>query len=90
MSGAAAELGTQHTLWSWQKAAVVHWWHRRRSHRRVSFVRLEQPHMMVVVVALGVLLRLEKTLADLLKEGIAVAEERVDRLGLSYSRSVRQ
>jgi hypothetical protein len=45
---------------------------------------------MVVVAALGVLLRLEKMLADLLKEGIMVAEERVDRLGLSRSRSVQQ
>jgi hypothetical protein len=46
--------------------------------------------MMVVVVALGVLLRLEKTLTNLLNEGITVVEERVDRLGLSCPRSVRQ
>jgi hypothetical protein len=45
--------------------------------------------MMIVVVALGILLHLEKMLMDLLKEGIMVTEEHVDRLGLSRPRSVR-
>ena len=41
-----------------------------------------------VVVVLGVLTSLEETLADVGEEGIAVAEERVDRVRLGRTNGV--
>ena len=45
---------------------------------------------MLIVVALGVLLRLEKTFVNLLKEGITITKQRVHGLCLGHPDGVGQ
>jgi hypothetical protein len=46
--------------------------------------------VVIIIVAFGVLFNVEKTLADLRKEGVAIAEEHIDHLSLGHPWAVQQ